>query len=785
MSSEPHIPSENRFTVARATLILDRVMTGVIKFGGWLVMLAVFAIFAFIFLQILPLFGRPSVEPVGQVAVPVENVAVMGVDEWGELPFFLTRAGKLYLADLPRDLETRTYEREKSGSEGESDRLAPGPRGLFEVDTGLPDKNWTAFYYDAYQSQVALGSEDGRIALLNIDYRTEFLPDRSRRVVADVKSELLPPLSISEAPIREIAFFDSSANRSIAFLQEVEGQTKVTLQTYTVQSSLFGAATMVADKQISLDTDITDENPERLLIGGRGDRIFLSTEGGWLYYLRLQDERLERVQKLRPFAGKSDPSIFSVNWLLGKQSLILTSESGANVTLASYLDQEAGQILYTRIKDFSQLEAGGAADFSAAQRNRGFLLANEQQLSLRYSTTKDVRWEKTTDYRPQKIALGPRWDSIFAYDTEQNLHVYALDDPHPNAGWKAFFGKIWYEGKSDPEFEWQSSSGTSDFEPKLSIVPLFFGSIKGTLYAMLFAMPIAVLAAIYVSQYLRPEAKRYIKPAMEIMASLPSVVLGFLAALWLAPLIEDRVPSILLMLITIPLSAALLGYFWGRLPQTIRNSIRPGSEWLVIIPVILVVGYLAWQLGPALEALVFRVYDPDIGAKVGNFRQWWVETTGVSFEQRNSLVVGLMMGFAVIPIIFTISEDALTNVPPYLTSASLALGASRWQTTWRVILPTASPGIFSATIIGFGRAVGETMILLMATGNTPIMEWNIFNGMRTLAANIAVELPEAPQFSTLYRTLFLGAMALFLLTFFLNTVAEITRQHLREKYKTI
>lgn len=782
MSSESHIPSEERFTVARGTLILDRLMTLVIKFGGWLVMLAVFAIFAFIFVQILPLFGKPSVEPVGQVAVPVEDVVVMGVDEWGELPFFLNRSGELHFADLPRDLTTRTYGR--VGAE-DSMNLEIGPRGLFEVATDLPEKTWTAFYYDAYTGEIALGSEDGRIALLKISYRTEFLEDRSRRVVVDVESELLPPLSVFEAPIREIAFYDSSTNRSIAFLQEVDGQTKVTLQTYTVRSSLFGAATLVADKQISLDTAITDEKPGRLLIGGRGDRILVTTEGGWLYYLRLQGDQLERVQKFRPFAEKSDPSIFSIDWLLGKQSLILTSESGANVTLASYLDADAGQILYTRIKDFSQLEGGGATDFSAAQRNRGFLLANERQLSLRYSTTEEIRWEVTTDYRPQNIALGPRWDSIFAYDSDQRLHVYALDDPHPNAGWKAFFGKIWYEGKSAPEFEWQSSSGTSDFEPKLSIVNLFFGSIKGTLYAMLFAMPIAVLAAIYVSQYLRPEAKRYIKPAMEIMASLPSVVLGFLAALWLAPLIEDRVPSVLLMLITIPLSAALLGYFWGRLPQTIRNFIRPGSEWLVIIPVILVVGYVAWQLGPTLEALVFRVYDPDIGAKVGNFRQWWVETTGGSFEQRNSLVVGLMMGFAVIPIIFTISEDALTNVPPYLTSASLALGASRWQTTWRVILPTASPGIFSATIIGFGRAVGETMILLMATGNTPIMEWNIFNGMRTLAANIAVELPEAPQFSTLYRTLFLGAMALFLLTFFLNTVAEITRQHLREKYKTI
>jgi phosphate transport system permease protein len=186
-----------------------------------------------------------------------------------------------------------------------------------------------------------------------------------------------------------------------------------------------------------------------------------------------------------------------------------------------------------------------------------------------------------------------------------------------------------------------------------------------------------------------------------------------------------------------------------------------------------------------IERWFFVVTDPATGNRVADFRLWWPQVTGLSFEQRNSLVVGFMMGFAVIPIVFTISEDALSSVPPALRSGSLALGASRWQTAIRIILPTASAGIFSAIMIGLGRAVGETMIVLMATGNTPIMDFNIFSGMRTLSANIAVELPEAPQFGTLYRTLFLGAMVLFLMTFVVNTVAEIVRQRLRERFKTV
>lgn len=149
------------------------------------------------------------------------------------------------------------------------------------------------------------------------------------------------------------------------------------------------------------------------------------------------------------------------------------------------------------------------------------------------------------------------------------------------------------------------------------------------------------------------------------------------------------------------------------------------------------------------------------------------------------MVVGLAMGFAVIPIIFAITEDAFSNVPRNLVAGSLALGANRWQTVTRVVLPTASPGIFSAVMIGFGRAVGETMIVLMATGNTAVMDFSIFTGFRTLSANIGVEMPEAGVGETHYRLLFLSALVLFGFTFVVNTVAELVRQRLREKYQTI
>jgi phosphate transport system permease protein len=152
-----------------------------------------------------------------------------------------------------------------------------------------------------------------------------------------------------------------------------------------------------------------------------------------------------------------------------------------------------------------------------------------------------------------------------------------------------------------------------------------------------------------------------------------------------------------------------------------------------------------------------------------------------TFVQRNALVVAFALAFTQIPLIYSIAEDALNAVPSYLRSGSLACGASRWQTTLWIVLPTAASGIFSAIMIGLGRAVGETMIVVMATGNTPILDVNIFNGLRTLSANINVELPEAVRDSTLYRTLFLCALVLFAVTFVINTVAEIVRQQYRKR----
>ncbi|STQ81404.1 Phosphate transport system permease protein pstC [Hafnia alvei] len=155
---------------------------------------------------------------------------------------------------------------------------------------------------------------------------------------------------------------------------------------------------------------------------------------------------------------------------------------------------------------------------------------------------------------------------------------------------------------------------------------------------------------------------------------------------------------------------------------------------------------------------------------------------GDGYDQRNTLVVAIALGFALVPVIFSLAEDALFSVPASLAQGSLALGATQWQTMVRVLLPSASSGIFSALMIGLGRAVGETMIVLMATGNTPLLDNTPFQGLRALAANIAIEMPEAVVGSAHYRVLFLTALVLFMFTFVVNTLAETVRLKLRTRY---
>ena len=752
---KPFSPDPKRFEVSKATLWFDRFMGWAIRFGGIGVILAVFGIFYFIGKEVVPLF-KPGEVVQSSSATSGTAPLVLGVDEWGELPFFYSGGRNVVFID---------------GKTGDRTEIqVPGLEGL----------NVTATSYDPVNRRVALGLEDGRVGSFLVEYKRDFSSGEAGGVLPSVTAEPWFEMKAGAGPVTAVSYGDDGSSRIIAVKRGGGDAQTVEVLRLGMKGGLIGGKTLrlLAEEDITpgLSGEVT-----HLRASQDGKTILTADVSGKVSYFLAASDGVTKRQEFTPFKGSA---LAELDFLFGGVSAILTAEDGSQHQWSLYRENDGAERLFGMTKEFPST-GPGAKTFAKSQRNRTFLTGSGRELSIRHSTSGAVRWTGTVDIDPAAAILDAKGESFWIASATGEARKFEVKDHHPDAGVDAFFGKVWYEGGEGPVYQWQSTGGTDDFEAKLSLVPLIFGSLKGTAYALLFSIPVALLAAVFSAAFLAPDVKRIVKPTMEIMSSLPSVVLGFLAGLWLAPILADRVPSVMLLVVFVPATALLVGYIWSRMPLAFRNRFEGGNEWIIVIPFMAIAAYAGWTLGPLVERMFFIYTDPATGKKIADFSLWWPQATGTRFEQRNSLVLGFIMGFAVIPVIFTIAEDALSNVPKNLTAAAAALGANRWQVVWTVMLPVASSGIFSALMIGFGRAVGETMIMVMATGNTPIMEWNLFSGMRTLSANIAVELPEAPVGSTHYRTLFLGAVVLFGMTFVLNTVAEILRQRLREKNKVV
>ncbi|WP_249976262.1 ABC transporter permease subunit [Vreelandella olivaria] len=304
------------------------------------------------------------------------------------------------------------------------------------------------------------------------------------------------------------------------------------------------------------------------------------------------------------------------------------------------------------------------------------------------------------------------------------------------------------------------------------LAPLAWGTLKAAIAAMLFATPIALGAAIYSALFMSARLRSRIKPTLELMEAIPGVVVGFIAGLVLAPWIEQHLASALLLIVWLPFSAILAGALWHIAASRLRPRLPHTWAGLWLIPWLACMVVVALWLAPVIE-------QQWLG---GDLRRFLDLHYGMDYVTRNTLIVGVAMGFAIIPSIYSLADDALADVPPALMEGAQALGASRWQALWKVALPTAGPGIFSAVMIGAGRAVGETMIVLMASSNTALFSASPFEGLRSFSAAIAIELPEASPGGLTYHLLILAALVLFIFTFLVNTLAEVVRHRLRRRY---
>ena len=726
-----------------------------ITLGGISVLFTLVLIFLYLLYVIQPIFESAKIEPVGQFEISTTAPTIAtGVDELKEIAFQINQDG---IIDFYQLVKSPAYEK---GALVLSENLLSGEAKLVDViRSGLENK-------------LLLDSE-GNVQLVAAKFFSNF--DSGSR-------EIIPSIAY---PLGE-EFIEVDENKDVlSKLSFGMNEEKAVFVAFTQDKRLIKTSLIAEDdftydsahEAIYQEIDFPVDHVDEILVTPDMGLAFVRSADQIYVYDLTEEDIVELKATIIPSLEQNSTKpqhVTSMALLSGSSSILIGNSAGKVSQWFEVATDNGRQFQNIRSFDVSETEAVTKI-YTEQFRKSFYTLTPSGEMGVFYTTSEADLWRgQLTTGKTSAFAISPRADGLVIVEGDL-IKIFSVENEHPEVTWSALWEEVWYEGYPEAKFIWQSTSGSDDFEGKFSLVPISFGTMKAAMYAMMFAVPIALSAAIYTAYFMTPGMRRKVKPTIELMEALPTVILGFLAGLWLAPIIENYLPAIAMLLVMLPLSVFLTAFAWHQLPKDMKNRIPETWAPIILVPVLLVAGGSAFLLSPFFETLFFG----------GDVRQYITNDLDIDFDQRNSLVVGLAMGFAVIPTIFSMAEDAIFSVPKHLTSGSLALGATQWQTLAKVVLLTASPGIFSAVMMGLGRAVGETMIVLMATGNTAILDWSIFQGMRTLAANIAVEMPESEVGSSHYRILFLAAFVLFIFTFIFNTFAELIRQRLREKYSSL
>lgn len=723
-----------------------------ITLGGVSVLFTLVLIFLYLLYVIKPVFESAKIEPVHSFALSdQENILATGLDELQELAYTIDEQGRIqYFALKPTSslqVGEKAFDLELSSQPLQRVIAGQGDKKLlFTINNDIQ------LVAPKFQATYDTGTRE---IIPNITY-----PLGEDFIVVDEQGDALQHVAFAMNDERAVF---------VAFTQDGR---LIKTNLLAEDDFSYDSAYTIEYQEITLDSKRVDDvkvTPDAAMAFVRsGDRVFV-------FDLRSDDNELKATIIPQLEQNRTKPQQLTAMALLSGGSSVLLGESDGTVSQWFEVATDNGrEFKQVRSFDVSNTEAIKHI-YTEQYRKSFYTLTASGEMGAFYTTSENDLWRGSlSEQLPDSFVISPRANGLLVLNDKQ-LALYSVKNEHPEVTWSALWQQVWYEGYPEPDYIWQSTSGSDDFEAKFSLVPISFGTMKAALYAMLFAVPIALAAAIYTAYFMTPALRKKVKPTIEIMEALPTVILGFLAGLWLAPIVEHNLPAIAMLLIVLPLTVFLTAFGWHKLPKPIKAKVPDTWAPLILVPTLCLAAYCSFALSPWMEAVFFG----------GDVRQYVTNDLGIDFDQRNALVVGIAMGFAVIPTIFSMAEDAIFSVPKHLTSGSLALGATPWQTLVKVVLLTASPGIFSAVMMGLGRAVGETMIVLMATGNTPVLDWSLFQGMRTLSANIAVEMPESEVGSSHYRILFLAAFVLFVFTFVFNTLAEFVRQRLREKYSSL
>ena len=489
----------------RARALKDKAATGGITVGGITVIIAIVLIFFYLLSEVIPLFQGASMERQASYSVPAKEAGksvFVTMEEQAEIGLRVTDQGQAVFFNT------------KDGSVADQFALAI-PEGV----------QVTSFTTATKASNVlALGLSDGTALLFRHKYRITY-PNDQRHIAPLIEypyGEEPLVIDASGAPLTKLMLRDDEDTMLVSAIDD-NGKLKA-VRFQKEEDFITEEITLEAE---TLDFPVTGKTISQAGVTIDQRWLFAIDESNALVVFRLGDE-VELHSQLDLIPGSV---VTEMKFLLGGISLLLGDDQGRLSQWFLVRDEQLGWKL-SFIRDFDAL-SGAIEHIEPEHRRKGFVAVDSQgQMSI-YNTTarRTVYSQSLADDSVAMVGISPRANALLVEDAQGQLHFWHIDNEHPEISWSSLWQKVWYESYPEPDYIWQSSASTNDFEPKMSLMPLTFGTLKAAFYAMLLAAPLAICGAIYTAHFMAPAMRRKVKPLIELMEALPTVILGFLAGL--------------------------------------------------------------------------------------------------------------------------------------------------------------------------------------------------------------------------------------------------------------